>query len=195
VSQGREAGGHVKATEPIARTLRDTVAAVSPLPVIAAGGIRSGADIAWALVEGASAVSVGSRYVATPEARVLPEYKQRLIESGAADTVLTELYGEGWPNAPHRVLKNAAYRAWEAEGRPEVGERAGEGELIGHVEVAGQSFELPRFTVNPPVLGVAADIDDLPLYAGESCEAITEIMDAASVTRRFDAELKAAQRG
>ena len=190
--QGREAGGHVKARDPLEKTLPETVGAISPRPVIACGGIRNGADIARALRAGASAVSIGTRYVATPEAGVTEEYKARVLRARSEDTVLTELFGVGWPGAAHRVIRNAAYREWERAGKAPPGERPGEGRVIGHFDIGGERLELPRFTVNPPVLGTDADHEELALYCGESCDAVSEIVDAETVTRRLRAEFEAA---
>lgn len=192
VIQGREAGGHVKARDPIEKTLAETVAAVPTLPVIASGGIRDGADIARVLLGGASAVSIGTRYLATYEAKVVEGYKKKILEARASDTVLTELFGNGWPDAPHRVLRNRAYEDWQRAGEAAIGKRPGEGRIIGHAEMAGGAFDLARFTVNPPVLGVSADLEELPLYAGESCECVDEIVDASTVTQRLRAEYEIA---
>ena len=99
IVQGTEAGGHVKATRPLHIVLRETVKELGSVPVIAAGGIATGADIAQALKLGASAVSMGTRFVATDEALALESYKSLITESQSSQTVLTELFDMGWPNA------------------------------------------------------------------------------------------------
>lgn len=76
------------------------------IPVIAAGGIGSGRAMAAALAAGASAVRVGTRFVAAEEAGAHPDYVKALIKSEEKDTVFTEAFSEGWPNAPHRVLRS-----------------------------------------------------------------------------------------
>ncbi|MBA3551298.1 MAG: nitronate monooxygenase [Actinobacteria bacterium] len=68
IAQGLEAGGHVRATNSIWEVLPAVVEAVSPLPVLASGGIGDGAGIARALHLGAQGVSMGTRFVASEEA-------------------------------------------------------------------------------------------------------------------------------
>lgn len=58
--------------------------------LVAAGGIATGRQIAGALVVGADAVSIGTRFIASPEASVSDEYKQAILEHGMEDIVLTE---------------------------------------------------------------------------------------------------------
>ena len=60
------------------------------LPVVAAGGISTGAQMAAAMALGACAVIVGTRFIATPEAKVYPEYKDALIAAGPEDIVYTD---------------------------------------------------------------------------------------------------------
>lgn len=60
------------------------------IPVVAAGGIATGQQMASAMVLGADAVSIGTRFIASPEAGVSDEYKQAIISHGMEDIVLTE---------------------------------------------------------------------------------------------------------
>jgi len=193
IVQGTEAGGHVKATRPLAEVVRDTVRELAPLPVIASGGIATGADIARALKLGASAVSMGTRFLATPESSALDSYKQRLLQARSEDTVLTELFDIGWPNAAHRVIRNRAYHDWEAAGCPASGNRPGENTVIGSLAVGESPSELPRFSVTPPILQFDGDLEEAALYCGESCDHIDSILPAALVMEQLVAELRAAQ--
>ena len=192
IVQGIEAGGHVKALEPLEQTLRPTVAALGPVPVIAAGGIATGADIAAALGNGARAVSLGTRFVASTEAFALQEYKDRIIEANATDTVLTKLFDLGWPDANHRVIRNATYDAWEQAGKPPPGARPGEHDEIGAVSLGEEKVTLPRYTVIPPVEGFDGDLEAVPLYAGESVERINTVEPAAKIIEQLMDELRAA---
>ena len=179
--QGVEAGGHVRGTSALSIVLPAVVTAVAPLPVIAAGGIADGRGVAAALVLGAQAVSLGTRFLCSNESAVLPSYKERVRKAKAEDTVYTMLFDIGWPNAAHRVLRNDAMLDWEAAGRPASGQRPGEGTIIGHVTMAGQVVDVPRYAMIPPVLGFDGDIEQIALYAGQSCSLIDDIKPAAEI--------------
>jgi NAD(P)H-dependent flavin oxidoreductase YrpB (nitropropane dioxygenase family) len=104
VAQGVEAGGHVRGTTP----RRDLVRALRPridVPIVAAGGIGSRGAVRQARDDGADAVRVGTRFLATREADAHPAYVDALIAADADDTVLTTTFSAGWPDAPHRVLR------------------------------------------------------------------------------------------
>ena len=106
IAQGMEAGGHVRGHIPLAELLPAVRAAVD-VPVVAAGGIGDAAAVRAVLGLGADAVRVGTRFVATVESYAHPEYIAALVAADADDSVLTEAFGVGWPNAPHRVLRSA----------------------------------------------------------------------------------------
>ena len=76
VAQGVEAGGHVRGTTPLAELLPPVRAAVD-VPVVAAGGIGTAAEVRAALDQGADAVRVGTRFLAAVEADVHPDYARR----------------------------------------------------------------------------------------------------------------------
>jgi len=90
VAQGTEAGGHVgwMASLPLVPMM---VKAVAPLPVLSAGGIADGHGLAAALALGAEGVLLGTRFMATPEAPIHPNFKQAIVKSDGHDTVLTEI--------------------------------------------------------------------------------------------------------
>lgn len=110
IVQGVEAGGHVRGTVP-ALELLEAVRAALPhdYPLLLAGGIAERRDVERALEAGAAAAVSGTRFLLSEESRAHPEYKRRLL--GAGETVLSELFGLGWP-APHRVVRNAATERW-----------------------------------------------------------------------------------
>jgi nitronate monooxygenase len=111
IAQGREAGGHVRATSACELV---TSGAVS-LPVLAAGGIVSGRDLAEALSLGAQGVVVGTAFMATHEAFAHDYHKQRLIEARDGDTLLTTDFHINWPEgAMVRVLNNSVTRGCAA---------------------------------------------------------------------------------
>jgi nitronate monooxygenase len=112
IAQGLEAGGHVRGTLPAAvllAQLRDALP--DDYPVLSAGGIAERSDVVSRLDHGAEAAVCGTRFLMTDESGAHPAYKGRLID--AQQTVLTELFGAGWP-APHRVVSSAATARWLA---------------------------------------------------------------------------------
>jgi len=120
VAQGIEAGGHVRGTQLLNGLLAEVLAAVR-VPVVAAGGIATAERVAALIGAGASAVRVGTRFVASPESGAHPDYVSALISSTGDDTVITEWFNSGWPNAPHRVLRScqsAAERSGWRESDP-----------------------------------------------------------------------------
>lgn len=192
IMQGVEAGGHVKALEPLATTLAATVKVLGPLPVIAAGGIATGADIADALARGAQAASLGTRFVASTEADAFRDYKQRIVDAAASDTVMTQLFDIGWPNANHRVIRNATYDRWEAAGRPASGARPGEQQEVGELKLGEHRVLLQRYTVIPPLSGFDGDLEAMALYAGESVERIKDVAPTTELVARLLDELRRA---
>jgi nitronate monooxygenase len=179
--QGVEAGGHVRGTTALSVLLPATVEAVAPLPVVAAGGLATGRGVAAALDLGAQAVSLGTRFLCSEESRAAPEYKQRIVAAGAEDTIYTKMFDVGWPDAAHRVLRNTAVREWEAAGSLPVGERAGEGEVIGKMPVAGEIVDLPRYGVFMPLEGFEGDLEHAVLYSGQSCTLVNDVLPAAQI--------------
>jgi nitronate monooxygenase len=112
IAQGLEAGGHVRGTLPAAvllAQLRDALP--DDYPVLSAEGIAERSDVVSRLDHGAEAAVCGTRFLMTDESGAHPAYKGRLID--AQQTVLTELFGAGWP-APHRVVSSAATARWLA---------------------------------------------------------------------------------
>jgi nitronate monooxygenase len=195
IAQGVEAGGHVRGTAPVWALLPQVVAAVAPLPVLASGGIGDGGGVGRALRAGAQGVSLGTRFVPSDEAWAHPEYKRRITASTAADTVYGELFDVWWPDAPHRVLRTRLVRDWEAAGRPPPGQRPGEGAPIGTVVLSsGHKRDWPRYAVGVAGPDFDGDIDDAPLWAGESCTVVNDIKPAALIVGDLVAEAEAAFR-
>jgi NAD(P)H-dependent flavin oxidoreductase YrpB (nitropropane dioxygenase family) len=110
IAQGVEAGGHVRGTVPAVELLERIRAAVGrDYPVLSAGGVAEASDTKARLEAGAEAVVCGTRFLMTEESGGHPGYKAHLL--AARETILTELFGVGWP-APHRVVPNAATDRW-----------------------------------------------------------------------------------
>jgi NAD(P)H-dependent flavin oxidoreductase YrpB (nitropropane dioxygenase family) len=194
IAQGIEAGGHVRGTTSIWELLPAVVDAVSPVPVLASGGIGDGAGVARALALGAQAVSLGTRFVASEEAWAHPEYKRRLVSARAVDTAHTEdLYGIGWSGAPHRALRNHTFAEWEAAGRPPLGARSGEGTSIGTLQLPGGArYEWQRYAGDDSAFPTfEGELDDAPLWAGESVEVVDDVAPAGELVRRLAEEAAA----
>jgi len=183
IAQGLEAGGHVKSTTPLSTLVPAVVDAVQPVPVMAAGGIGDGRGLVAALSLGAQAVSLGTRFLCSEEALAERAYKERVVQSTAADTVVTSLFNIPW-DAPHRVLRNAVVAEWEAAGCPPPGQRPGEGTIIGMAPRAGTPMACVRYAgASYPSRGFTGDIEYAVLYAGTSCELVHEIKPAAQIVR------------
>jgi nitronate monooxygenase len=126
VVQGVEAGGHVRGSQPLGEVLAEALD-VLDIPAVAAGGIGTAEQAAWALRSGAAAVRAGTRFVAAAESAAHPAYVAALIAATREETVLTEAFGADWPDAPHRVLRVALEAAERL--RSEVVARLGEEEI------------------------------------------------------------------
>jgi enoyl-[acyl-carrier protein] reductase II len=92
VAQGTEAGGHTGqvATMPLVPQIVDAVG--DRVPVVAAGGLFDGRGLAASLALGADGVWIGTRFIATPEARSTPGYKDALIRAAEDDTVISRAF-------------------------------------------------------------------------------------------------------
>jgi nitronate monooxygenase/enoyl-[acyl-carrier protein] reductase II len=183
IAQGVEAGGHVRGTTALSILVPAVIEAVKPVPVIAAGGIANGKGLVAALCLGAQAVSMGTRFLASEEAVASREYKARVVQSTAEDTVYTWLFDVGWPEAPHRVLRNKAIAEWEAAGQPPSGQRPEEGIVIGTMPLAGTTLEVVKYAVFPPLPGFTGDLEYTALYAGETCSLVNDIRPAAQIVQ------------
>jgi nitronate monooxygenase len=192
IAQGVDAGGHTRGTAPALETLDRVLRAVaSKVPVVVAGGIATAADVQSALEAGAAAAVSGTAFLATDESGAHPGYKQRLVETD--QTVLTELFGMGWPQAPHRVLPNAATDRWLTDDpRGPAGVRRLHAVLGAVSRLTPMALQLRMarrassgaLDLSPaaPTAGMpATTLDTHPLYAGETVARIDRIRPAAAV--------------
>ena len=189
VAQGWEAGGHVRGEVATLPLVCAVVSAVDPTPVVAAGGIADGASLAAVLAAGAAGAWIGTRFLAAEEAVIHPRYRERVFAAIETDTVHTSLFDIGWPDAPHRVLRNATLEAWEAAGRPASGARPGEGEVIAH---RPDGAPMLRYQSATPGEGVSGDIDALSLWAGQGVAQVRRAQPAAEIMREIVAGAEAA---
>lgn len=206
IVQGVEAGGHVRGAAcglddalPALELLERVRAALPPdYPVLVAGGIATREDVRRALDAGAAGAVAGTRFLLSEESRAHPEYRRRLLEADA--TLLTDLFGFGWP-APHRVVPNAATERWLREPASSGAAPAHRAPALNRT-INRASASTARFS--PPALqrrlivaqrpgsrlltpqGVTDDgpdtlVDAGPLYAGETVKRIADVRPAAEI--------------
>ena len=194
IVQGVEAGGHVRGQEPALEQLarvRHTVG--RDYPVALAGGIAEATDVRAALAAGADAVVCGTRFVMSEESGALTAYKQRLME--ARETVLTELFGVGWPQANQRVIWNEACERWLARDPRAPGWVRGTQRALSVLPrraleplIPLQRPELPLFSPDAPTRGGPRNLLDAgPLYAGESVARMHDVRPAGELVRELAA--------
>ncbi len=116
VAQGSEAGGHTGsvATMVLVPEVVDVVAATRPVPVVAAGGIVTGRQMAAAMALGADGAWTGSVWLTTEEAETAPVTKAKMLEATSSDTVRSR----SRTGKPSRQLRSEWTDAWEADGSP-----------------------------------------------------------------------------
>jgi enoyl-[acyl-carrier protein] reductase II len=170
VAEGFEAGGHNGREETTTLVLIPQVRKAVTLPLIAAGGIGHGSQMAAAFALGAEAVQVGSRFVATPESSAHQNFKNAVINTKEGDTQLTlkQL-------TPVRLIKNAFFeKVNEAEKRgANIDELT---ELLGRARAKKGMFE--------------GDLEEGELEIGQVSASIGNIKPAAEVVQEIYTEFK-----
>ena len=159
-------------------------------PLLLAGGIAERADVQRALGAGAVAIAAGTRFLLSEESRAHPAYTERLLV--AEETVLTELFGAGWP-APHRVVPNAATRHWLGDDprgpalnrtlnrvfAPAARHFPASAQLrLARAQRPGSRVLTP---MGPTDDGPATLVEAGPLYAGQSVAHIGDVRPAAEL--------------
>jgi len=114
IAQGTEGGGH---TGEIGSMVLwpQVIEAVKPIPVLAAGGIHSGRQMAAALAMGAQGIWTGSIWLTVEEAEAAPEEKQTYLDAGSQDAIRSR----SWTGKPCRMLRNDWTEAWAKEDTPD----------------------------------------------------------------------------
>ena len=171
VAQGTEAGGHTGqvATMPLVPQIVDAVG--GQIPVVAAGGIFDGRGLAAALALGADGVWVGTRFIATPEARAVAGYKDALLAAREDATVVSRAYS----GKTMRVIKNDYTTHFEQH--PD--------ELKLFPEQLGRSMGDGAFHLGagPDEPGIDPERECYP--TGQGVGAIEGLVPAAELVRRF----------
>jgi len=172
VAEGFEAGGHNGREETTTLVLVPAVKKAVHIPVIAAGGIATGAQMLAAMALGAEGVQVGSRFVCSEEASSHPAFKQAVLNAAEGDTMLSMK-----KTVPVRLLKNAFFelvRQAELAGASE----AELNQLLGHGRAKKGMFE--------------GQLEEGELEIGQVSALITEIKPAAAIVQEIWAECKQA---
>lgn len=158
VAQDTEAGGHTGAvgTLPLLQLVLE-LGEARGVPVLAAGGIVTGAGIAAVLAAGADGAWIGTRFMATPEALGSEAAKARLLGASERDTVHTRAYdvaqGIPWPpECPGRALRSAFTERWHGREEELGAQHEGEVDAVraDPVVYAGQGAGAVRECKAPP---------------------------------------------
>jgi NAD(P)H-dependent flavin oxidoreductase YrpB (nitropropane dioxygenase family) len=115
IAQGAEAGGHTGTISSMV-LWPQIIDAVAPLPVLAAGGVGRGKQMAAALAMGAAGVWCGSIWLGTQQSDLLPEERERLFAAGAEEAIQSR----SRTGKPVRVLRSRLTDAWERPDAPPV---------------------------------------------------------------------------
>ena len=180
IAQGTEGGGHVGWQASMA-LIPMVVDAVAPVPVVAAGGIADGRGLAAALALGADGVLLGTRFLASEESPLHPNFKQAIVDGDGHDTLLSEIpdiaAGKVWPGAMSRSRRNRFIERWAGR---EWALRQNRAEAMAAVQAARKS----------------GDCNEAPLSMGQDAGLIHDIMPAGEIVRRIaqDAERILAER-
>jgi len=169
IAQGSEGGGHVSWMASIVLTPM-VVDAVAPVPVLAAGGFADGRGLAAAIALGADGILLGTRFLASDESRLHPNFKRAILESDGHDTVLTEIpdlaAGIVWPGAMSRAKRNTFITNWMGR-ESEIRQRQSEIEAaIGRARAEG-------------------DADNAPLSFGQDAGLIDDIIPVKDIVLRI----------
>jgi nitronate monooxygenase len=184
VAQGRDAGGHVRSDVGTMSLVPEVVDAVTPIPVLAGGGIADRRGVAAALALGAAGVWAGTRFLAAEEADIHPYYQERILGASGTDTFYSDLFNIGWPNAPLRALRNRTTEEWLTAGGPTAPSRPGESEFVAQ---RADGSPIPRYSFSAPTRGTTGDIEAMALYAGQAVGLVNKRQPAASIVSELAA--------
>src|SRR4029453_9881743 len=174
IAQGTEGGGHV-GWQTTMTLVPMVVDAVAPIPVLAAGGIADGRGLAAAIMLGADGVLLGTRFLASRESSLHPNFKQAILESDGHDTLLSEIpdiaAGLVWPGAMSRSRRNRFIERWAGR----------EWALRQHQARAKAALQAAR---------KSGDVEEAVLSMGQDAGLIHDIAPAGEIVSRIaqDAE-------
>ena len=175
IAQGHEAGGH---TGDIATMVLvpEIVDAIAPVPVLAAGGIGNGRQVAAALALGAQGVWCGSVWLTTQEAETHPVVKEKFLAAGSSDT----LRSRSRTGKPARQLRSAWTDEWEGENSPGTLPMPLQPMLIG-----AASRRIDRAAMNPSNKGA---VELANYFVGQVVGQLNESVSATRVVEEMISE-------
>ena len=172
IAQGTEGGGHVGWQTTIT-LVPMVVDAVAPISVLAAGGIADGRGLAAAIALGADGVLLGTRFLASRESSLHPNFKQAIVDADGHDTVLSGIpdiaAGLVWPGAMSRSRRNRFIERWAGR----------EWALRQHRVEACAALQTARKN---------GDVDEAVLSMGQDAGLIHDIAPAAEIVSRIAEE-------
>jgi len=172
IAQGTEGGGHVgfMASMPLIPMIVD---AVAPVPVLAAGGFADGRGLVAALALGAQGILLGTRFLATVESPLHPNFKQAIVDSDGHDTQLSVIpdlaSGLVWPGAMTRSRRNRFVERWSGR---EWALRQARAEAYAGLQEARRT----------------GDVDEGPLSMGQDAGLVHDIPPAGEIVARIALE-------
>jgi nitronate monooxygenase len=175
IVQGHEAGGHHLGSSPLESLLGQIRRRQPELTLIGAGGICSGGQLRRIEALGAEGCWCGTLFLATAESNAHEHFKRRVVAAKASDTVVTEAFDIGWPGRPHRVLRN---RSVDGHGQLDSS-------FIATTTVAGRRFPIARFSAAVPTAQTQGRVEEMAMYCGTACAAVTAMAPVAQVIDSF----------
>jgi nitronate monooxygenase/enoyl-[acyl-carrier protein] reductase II len=179
IAQGWEAGGYCGDVSTLA-LVPQVVDAVSPIPVVAAGGIFDGRGIAAALMLGAAGVNIGTRFIASQESPASSTWKQAIVGAQSEDSFKAEVLNDITP-LPGKAGFGTVLRSLHT---PFLDEWSAKRE-----EARRESENLKRQVF---ITHQAGRQHDTLLTAGQTAGGISEVLPVAEIMRRLIAETEAA---
>ncbi len=189
IAQGWEAGGHVRGRSGLHALLANVLSAAD-VPVLAAGGVTDGEDLAAVMMLGAQGAVIGTAFLATEESFAHDFHKRRIVEATPGQTVHTQDFHINWPpDSAVRVLPNSVTAG-----------RRGDPHAAGPRQVIGADGQRPiyLFSTDSPLRTMTGDLEAMALYAGQGAGRLNEIVPAGdrlrAIVERAVACLPAAHR-